>query len=147
MHVDDVGADRHVNGDRNLEPRRRAEDAGARELRLLSREEPQHRLADTEARSDAVVDRVVQQPSCFFGHPEAARAERLVDVLGRGADQRDLEVVNDRRAVGGDRRDEPALHQVDQHRAEAGLDDVCAQPPDDAAVGALRVARSRARPP
>ena len=92
---------------------------------------------------DAVVDRAVQQAAGLLGHAEAAGTERFVDVLGRGADQRDLEVVNDRGAVGGDRRHEAALHQVDQHRTEPGLDHVRAEAPDDAA--AARFASTSAR--
>ena len=37
-------------------------------------------------------------------------------------------------AVGGDRRHEAALHQVDEHRPDASLDDVRAECPDDARV-------------
>ena len=43
-------------------------------------------------------------------------------------------------AVGRERRDESALHQIDQHRREPGLDDVRADAPDDAGVAPPRVA-------
>ena len=94
--------------------------------------------------ADAVVDRLVEQAAGLVGHAEPSGTERLVDVLGRGAGERDLEVVDDRRAVDRDRRDEAALHQVDQHRAEAGLDHVRAEAPDDARRPRLRAARWRA---
>ena len=81
VHVDDVGADRDVDGDRDVEPRGRREDAGARELRLPRGEKLRDRLTDAEAGADAFVDRVVQQPSGLLGHAEAAGAERFVDVL------------------------------------------------------------------
>ena len=84
----------------------------------------------------------------LFGHAEAARPERLVDVLRRRAAERDLEVVDDARAVRGERRHKAALHQVDQHGPEPGLDDVRAEAPDDArAVRAAprRSARTTAR--
>src|SRR5258706_13214726 len=105
MHVNDVGSDRYVYGDRNPEPRGRRRDAVARELRLFAGKEAGYRLADPEAGGDAVVDRGIEQPAGFLRHAEAARAERFVDVLGGRADERDLEVVNNRRAVGRERRD------------------------------------------
>ena len=48
-------------------------------------------------------DDLVEQPSRFVGHSEAARPERFVDVLRRGAGERDLEVVNDTGPVHGQR--------------------------------------------
>ena len=52
----------------------------------------------------------------FLRHAEAPGPERFVDVLGRRARQRELEVVDDAGAVRRERRDEPALHQIDQDR-------------------------------
>ena len=46
-------------------------------------------------------------------------------------------------AVHRDRRDEPALHQIDQHRRQAGLDDVGADAPDDSPVRRARRADRR----
>ena len=48
--------------------------------------------------------------------PSASSTSSEVD-----ARQRQLEVVDDRRAVGGERRHEAALHQIDEHRSETGL--------------------------
>ena len=83
MHVDDVGADRHVHRDRNAEARRprrarsTARAAAARSCRKRATACPM-----PEPAADAVVDRAVQQAAGFVGHAERARAERLVDVLG-----------------------------------------------------------------
>ena len=79
-----------------------------------------------------VADDLVQQRAGLLGHAEAAGPERFVDVLRRGARQRDLEVVNDAGAVHRQRRDVAALHQIDQHRRHAGLDHMRADAPDDA---------------
>ena len=89
-------------------------------------------------RLDAVVDRAVQQPPGFVRHAEAARTERFVHVLRGRARERQLEVVNDRGAVGSERRHEAALHQIDDDRAEAGLDDVRAEAPEHAVAPASR---------
>jgi len=53
------------------------------------------------------------------------------DVLGRGAGHGDLEVVNDAGAVQRDAGHESPLHEVDDHRREADLDDVGAETPED----------------
>ena len=98
-------------------------------------------------RADAFVDGGVQLRPGFLRHAEAAGPERFVDVLGGRAGQRELEVVDDAGAVGRERRDEAALHQVDEHRRQAGLDHVRAETPDDAAIVAPRRAQRRARPP
>ena len=57
-----------------------------------------------------------------------------IDVLGRGAAKRDLEVVNEARAVQRDGGHVAALHQIDQDGRETGLDDVRAESPEDAAL-------------
>ena len=46
-------------------------------------------------------------------------------------------------AVGGERRHEAALHQIDQHRPEPGLDDVRAEAPDHATAAVERGAHRR----
>ena len=48
------------------------------------------------------------------------------------------EVVNDAGAVGRDRRNEAALHQIDEHRRQPGLQHVRAQPQMIALSRALR---------
>ena len=50
----------------------------------------------------------------------------------------DLEVVNEPGAVHRDRGHETALHQIDEDRREAGLDDMRAEAPDDAATRSRR---------
>ena len=98
-----------------------------------------HRLPKPPVPRDAIVDRGVQQTACLVRHPESPGTERFVDFLRCRAGERQLEVVNDRRAVGRERRHETALHQINQDRAEAGFDDVRADAPqDDAVAGARR---------
>ena len=91
-------------------------------------------LPEAHAAADAGGDGVVQLASGFLGHAELAGAERGVDVFGRRPRQRDFEIVDQSRAVQRDRRDESALHQIDDDGREARLDDVRAEAPDDAAA-------------
>ena len=67
------------------------------------------RLAEAEPLADAGVDGAVQDRPGLLGHAEAPGTERGVDVLGRGAADGDLEVVDDAGAVQRQRRDEAAL--------------------------------------
>ncbi len=112
--------------------------AAAGELRLPFQEKRPDRLSDAEARAHAVCDRGVQQPSGFLRHPESSWAERFVHVLGRCARERDLEVVNHCRAVGGQRRDKTPVHQIDEDWPQTRLDDVGSNSPERAAVLAPR---------
>ncbi len=92
------------------------------------------RLAEPESARRASGDRLVQLPAGFFGHPELARSEARVDFLGRRARERDFEIVNQARAIHGDRGDEPPLHEIDDHGRQAGLDDVRPESPDDGPI-------------
>src|SRR5436853_6749184 len=74
----------------------------------------------------------------FFSHAELAGAERGVDVFARLPGERDLEIMNHRRAVHRKRRRIAALDQVNQHRRETRFNDVPAKADDD---GALLLAR------
>jgi hypothetical protein len=51
--------------------------------------------------------------------------------------------VDEDGAVGGDPRDEPAAHEVDDERREARLDDVPADAPDDGLSQLARAAHAR----
>src|SRR5258705_11586341 len=50
-------------------------------------------------------------------------------------DQRDLDIVNRSRAIRRDTRDNPPLHQVNDHRAQATLDDMRAHTEDNRTLG------------
>ena len=97
-------------------------------------------LAHAHAVAHAGDERVVHLASGLVGHAERAVVEAGGDVLRRRAEARDLVVVNRRRAVHRDVRDDAASHEVDEHGREAGLHDVAAEHDDDAA---LRVAPRR----
>ena len=140
MHVDDVRADADVHGDGHTEPARRAEQADAAEWRLAvlrGTRRPTAPRPQTARR--AVANRVVEAAAGLVGHAELPWPERAVDVLGGRARERDLEIVNQARAVHRDRRDEAALHEIDEHGREAGLDHVRAEAPDDRAIVGLRL--------
>ena len=139
MHMDDVGADRHVDGHRNPQAMRGHGETSIRMWRVALGEERRDRLTEALPALGSETNRVVQQDARLLGHPEAARPKRFLHVLGRGAGERDFEVVDDAGAVERHRRHETAAHQLDQHRRHAGLDDVGTKAPDDAAIAGPRV--------
>src|SRR5438132_9004431 len=69
--------------------------------------------------------------SRFFGHAELAFAKTGFHIFGSVAGQRDFKIVNKRSAVHSDSGDEPAFHQIDQNEAEADLDDMAADTPEN----------------
>ena len=86
MHVDDVGADRHVNRDRDGETGGRSENAGVRERWMRRCQESTHRLSKTETIGDPSCNGVVQQPPGLLRHAETPGAKCGVDVLRRSPD-------------------------------------------------------------
>ena len=101
------------------QPRRRREDAAARELRLPRVEKLRHRLPEAESRRrrPPLIASFSSRPvsSAMPKRPGPSASSTSSEVA---TDERDLEVVNDGGAVGRDRRDEAAFHQVDQHGPE-----------------------------
>ena len=81
MHVNDVGANRHVHGDGDEEPRGCGENAAAYAPRLFFMEKRRHRLAETEIPAGTFDDRRIQKAAGFIGHAEAAGPQRFIDVL------------------------------------------------------------------
>ena len=133
MHVDNVGAEGHVHGQRHIESGAGRSDAEAFVLRVAVVQVMRYRLAEAQAPRHAVVDGTIEQAAGFLRHAELSHRQLRLDVLGGRTGKRHFEIMNDARAVGGNRRDEPALHQVDNDRPEPGLDDVGAEAPHDAA--------------
>ena len=83
----------------------------------------------------------------LFGHAELALAERGLHVFRSVARQRNLEIVDERRAVHRDSRNEAAIHQIDQDGPEAHLDHVPAHAPENGfAVLARRMHRAQELP-
>ena len=142
MHVRDVGA-ADVDGHRDLQPARGTEEAHARELRTRAREMRDDGLSEPELLSCALVDRLVQLLSGLLCHAEPARAEDGIDILRRRAAERHLEIVNEYGAIHRERGDIPALHEIDQHRRQACLDDVRAESPDEPMPACRRRACAR----
>jgi len=60
------------------------------------------------------------------------------DVFRRATEPRDFKVVNRRRAVHRDVRDDAPAHEIDQEWREPGLDDMAAEHDDDAALAPCR---------
>ena len=69
--------------------------------------------------------------SCFFGHAELAFAKASFHVFGRVARERDLKIMDKRRAVHGDAGNQASFHQIDQNGTEADLNDVATDAPEN----------------
>ena len=93
-----------------------------------------NRPANSLTGRHAIVDRAVEESARLVGHAEATGSQGFIDVLRCCTNERDLEVVDDGGAVGRDRRNEPPLHQIDQHRPQTVLDHVGTNTPQDAAA-------------
>ena len=72
-------------------------------------------------------ERGVHLAAGLLGHAERAVAQSGGDVLGGRAEARHLVVVNRRRPVHRDVRDDAASHQLDEQRRDSGLHDVAAE--------------------
>ena len=109
MHVDDVGAERDVDG---------AGDAGAisgeHQARFVMRavhlvEVPAERPAEAEVVFGAVVGGDGEGVGGFAGHAELALGQLRRHVLAGLAGEGEFEIVNRRRAIHGDGLDDAAL--------------------------------------
>src|SRR5205823_2243880 len=99
MHVDDVGADRHVRGGRDVRARRRGEDAGAVKGEARAQDRVADRASEPEPGRDALARGAVQEFAGLARHPEGAALETGADVFGGAAVPGELEVVHQAGAV------------------------------------------------
>ena len=147
MHVDDIRTDADVHGNGDAHPVR----GGKQTQTLVGRgdvAQPRaNSLSDPQAARHAFVDGGIELAPGFLRHAKAAGPERFIDLLGGRATQGELEVVDDAGAVGGNRRNVAACHQVDDDGRETGLDDVGADTPEQAPVVTPRAAVSPPAPP
>src|SRR5437667_6596638 len=133
MHVRDVRADGQVNRHGDAAFVRHGKNAGIGVLHFddATGEKLPRGFAVADADTVRKFRDVVEIFSCFFGHAELAFAKTSFHIFGSVASQRDFKIVNKRSAVHGDSGDEPAFHQIDQNEAEADLDDMAADTPDN----------------
>lgn len=122
MHVDDVRPDGDMHGHRDAQARACRKKALVLVGEIAALDQPAHGFSDAEPLPVPVPDRVVDHAAGLFGHAEGAGQDLLVHVLGCLADERELEVVDDAGAVQRQGGDDPALHEIDDHRREADLD-------------------------
>src|SRR3982751_2238313 len=127
-----------MNRHRHAEPVCAEDDRqlGVRELAGAIRvvERAPQRLAHAARLAHATHERLVHLASRLLRHPEAAVAEANGDVLGCSAEPRNFKVVNRRRTVHREMRDDAAAHQIDEEWGEARLHDVPAEHDDDTAL-------------
>src|SRR5437867_9216990 len=132
MVVRDVGADGYVDRHRDSRAVRGGDQAIPAEASArITGEKTPDSLPDPESQVIAECDGLINIAARFFGHAEASRTQRPGDVLRSCAGQRDLEIVDQRRAVHRHSVYVSALQQVDQDRGQPALDGVPAEPPDD----------------
>src|SRR5207253_106982 len=91
------------------------------------------RLAKALAAASCFGDDVIE-PAGLFPQTELPDANPLRHVLACATYERQLEIVDDARAVGGDVGDEAALHEVDQDSRKAELDRMASHHQDDGAL-------------
>ena len=145
--MDDVRAHRHVHGGGPPGPPRRGQQAHLQVLRIPSREVAAHCGAEAQAVAVALHDGAVDLLARLPRHPELPRAQAALHVLGRVAGHGQLEVVDDPGAVHGQARDQALLHEVDEDRRQAHLQDVRADPPQDRFAAIARPQDLGGQPP
>src|SRR5690606_17792283 len=135
----ELGAPRGVDGEAAPAPARgeQQRELGIREVAARVQRIGE-RLAQPAALRGAPPDRLVHLAARLLRHAERAVGEPGLDVLAGAAPARQLVVVDHGRAVGGEVRDDAALHEVDQHGREPGLHDVPAHHAQHAAAVARR---------
>src|SRR5579884_354999 len=133
VHVGDVRADSEMDGDGNAEAIGVPENAGA-SVEWLERARGEE-LACGFSIADAGACRgcgdLIEIFAGFASHAELAGAEPGFDVFGGAAGERDFEVMDEGGAVHGNTGDEAAAHEFHENGADAGLDDVTADAPEN----------------
>ena len=133
VHVGNVRADGHVHGDGNAKLVGGGQDAGVRvgNVDYGVVEKLAGGFAIAQAGAHGYFCNLVEILAGFRSHAECAGAETGFDVFGSVTGEGDFEIVDERGAVHGQRGDEAAAHEIDQQRAEADLDDVAADAPEN----------------
>src|SRR5580658_4844889 len=81
----------------------------------------------------------VEVQARLLGHSEFTAAKNGFDVFRRAAHQRDFKVVNEPRAIHCDPAHKAAIHEIDQERPEADLDDVASDSPNNGFTAAASI--------
>ncbi len=114
VHMDDVGAERDVHGRRRPRTVRRRKDARVAITQACADDFAAHDLAQPPILLGGQARRAIEERAGLLGHPETAVIKPRANVLRRASREGELEVVDNRRAVGRDR----AQHAVAQHPAD-----------------------------
>src|ERR1700684_344583 len=77
----------------------------------------------------------VEEKAGFLGHSEFAIAKNSFHIFGRAAHERDFKVVDESGTVHRDTAYKAAIHEVNQERAQADLDDVASYAPENCLAG------------
>ena len=115
MHVRNVRADGEMHGDRDASLVSRGKDTGFGMFGCddAAVQELTRCLAVANSNTLRQLGDIVEILAGFLGHAELAFAERRLNVLGSIPGKRNLEIVDQPRAVHGNSGNEAAIHQVD----------------------------------
>ena len=139
MHVDDVGADRDVHGQRDAElarPWPRCCSSACGHAPGAGTRQPPGRAQASRAPSAIAPLSSVAVSSAIPNWPGPSASSTSSDVAPA---KRDLEVVDDRRRRWWPRPTRTRAHQIDDHGRQSGLEHVRADTPDDRAARAPRL--------
>ena len=133
VHVNDVGADGHVYGDRDVEAGTGRQDTQFAVGVATSGDVTPQGLAEPQIFLRSLSDDPIEYGPSLLGHAEAPLVEPRAHIFGSFAGRGEFEVVDDARPVERDRSEDPPLHEVDDHGRESDLDRVGAHSQGDTA--------------
>ena len=116
--MDDIGADRDVDRRGNTGVMGRGENAGIGELESRTGNRAADRRAEADTVASGILGRLIEESAGLLGHPEAAVEQLRGNVFRGAADHRKLEIMDDRGAVGGDRRNDAVANKFANQRSK-----------------------------
>src|ERR1700674_5127937 len=133
MHMWDVGTDGQMDGDWDTLPIGRHQNAGRRVggRSDATGEKFAGSFAITDVRTRRVFGNFIELLASLGSHPKSTCVDPRVDVLGRHAGDCNLKIMDQSGTVHGNTGYETSLDEIDQNGAQADLDDVTANTPEN----------------
>ena len=92
------------------------------ELQLRREDLAADDFAEAPAFCRGELRRAIEEGAGFLGHPEDSLRKARADILGSASRVRELEIMDDGRAVGRDRADDAVAQHAADDRAQADFD-------------------------
>src|SRR5271170_2446895 len=124
MHMDDVGAERDMDGRRNPGSMRCSKDARVAELELCAFDLAAGHFTETPALLGGDSRGAIQKCSSLLDHAEIALVEFRRNVLRSASGKGQFEVMDDGGSIGSDATQNAVSNQPADERTEANLDRV-----------------------